>query len=101
MAEAYKDISGPDWQWAETYVFAMATYVVACPIDRECHVGSGVFAFGRPLGEKIRFSGETEITVFGAGALHVRVTDGKGPCRIGFALKSNRPLTWTWPLNGP
>jgi hypothetical protein len=100
MAETYKEISGSDWQRAETYVFAMATYVVACPPDRTCQVGMGVFAFGSPRGEKIRFSGEREITVFGAGALHFRVDDGKGPCEIGFSLKSNRRLSWTWPTQG-
>ena len=56
----------------------------------------GVFAFGEPRGEKIRFSGEEEITVVGAGALHFRVDDDKGPCKVGFAQKSNRPVSWTW-----
>ena len=96
MGVTYKQIDGPSWQWAEDYVYATATYVVACPPDRHCQVGMGVFAFGEPRGEKIRFSGEKEITVVGAGALHFRVDGGKGACRIGFALKSNRPISWTW-----
>ena len=96
MAENYKHIDGPGWQWAEDYAYATATYVVACPSDRRCQVGMGVFAFGEPRGEKMRFSGEKEITVLGAGALHFRVDDGKGPCRVGFAQKSNRPSSWTW-----
>lgn len=96
MGVTYKLIDGPGWQWAEDYIYAMATYVVACPADRRCQVGMGVFAFGEPRGEKLRFSGEREIIVIGAGALHFRVDDGKGPCRIGFAQKENRPISWTW-----
>jgi hypothetical protein len=94
MNLVYKIIDGSNWQWAESYVYIKATYVVACPPDRRCQVGMGVFAFGKPLGEKIRFSGEQEITVFGAGALHFRVDDEKGPCKIGFTQKSNLPISW-------
>ncbi len=43
----------------------------------------GIMAFGKPRGEKIRFSGEEEITVIGAGALYFRVDDGNGPCKVG------------------
>ena len=98
MSVNYKVINGPGWQWVEDYVYATATYVVACPPDRRCQVGMGVFAFGEPRGEKMRFSGEKEITVVGAGALHFRVDDDKGPCKIGFTHKSNRPISWTWTI---
>lgn len=96
MSVTYKTIDGTDWQWAETYVYATATYLVACPPDRRVQVGMGINAFGEPRGEKIRFSGEQEITVIGIGQLHVRVDDSLGPCRIGFCKKSNRPVAWTW-----
>jgi len=96
MSAVYKVIDGSKWQWAEDYVYATATYIVACPPDRRCQVGMGVFAFGEPRGEKIRFSGEQEITVVGAGALHFRVDDEKGPCKIGFAQKGNRPILQGW-----
>lgn len=96
MSVTYKTIDGTDWQWAETYVYATATYLVACPPDRRVQVGMGINAFGEPRGEKIRFSGEQEITVIGIGQLHFRVDDGLGPCRIGFCQKSNRPVAWTW-----
>ncbi|HID9589871.1 TPA: hypothetical protein ACXI12_001406 [Pseudomonas aeruginosa] len=81
---SYVDVGSGDWQWAETYVYAMATYTVACPADRRIQVGMGIMAFGEPRGEKIRFSGEKEITVIGAGALYFRVDDGLGPCKVGF-----------------
>ncbi|KAB2700311.1 hypothetical protein F9K79_05295 [Ochrobactrum sp. Kaboul] len=89
-------IHGSDWQWAEEYVYLYATYIVACPKDRQCQVGMGIFAFGEPRGEKIRFSGDREITVLGAGALHFRVDDGRGPCTVGFAQASNAPIKWTF-----
>lgn len=96
MAVRYKTIEGPKWQWAETYVFAKATYLIACPADRRCQVGLGVSLFGQPRGEKLRFSGQREITVLGAGALHFRVDDGVGPCKVGFALKDRLLITTKW-----
>jgi hypothetical protein len=92
----YVTVSDANWQWAEDYVYATATYVVACPPDRRVQVGMGIMSFGEPRGEKLRFSGEREITVIGVGALHFRVDDGRGPCQVGFALTANRPIRWTW-----
>jgi hypothetical protein len=89
-------VDGPDWQWGEDYVYATATYTVYCPPNRRCQVGMGIMAFGEPRGEKVRFSGEREITVIGIGALHFRVDDGQGPCQVGFYQGSNRPIGWTW-----
>lgn len=96
MAVIYKTIDGPGWQWAEDYLYLTATYVVACPSDRRCQVGMGIFTLGEPLGEKVRFSGEREIIVIGAGSLHFRVDDGLGPCRVGFVQVGNRPIKWDW-----
>lgn len=96
MNISYKLINGSEWQWAEDYIYSTATYIIACPSDRRCQVGMGIFAFDKPLGEKICFSGEREITVIGMGTLHFRVDDGKGPCKIGFYQKSNRPISVTW-----
>ena len=97
MGATYKTIDGPGWQWAEDYVFATANYVVACPPNRRCEVRMGISIFGKPRGEKVEFAGELEIMVVGAGALHFRIVDGQGPCAVAFALKSNRPVSWTWP----
>ncbi len=93
---SYLTVDGPNWQWAEEYVYASATYIIACPQDRRCQVGMGVFAFGEPRGEKIRFSGETKITVIGVGSLHFRVDDGLGPCKIGFVNSSRRLIELKW-----
>jgi hypothetical protein len=90
---------GEDWTWCESYVYAYATYTVACEPNRQCQVGMGLFLFGEPRGEKIRFSGRREITVIGAGSLHVRAADGKGPVKVAFSQKSAElistgPIEW-------
>lgn len=51
---------------------------------------------GQPRGEKLGFSGEREITVLGAGALHFQIDDGGGPCRVGFVLKDRSLITAHW-----
>ena len=96
MPVTYKTIDGAAWQWAEDYVYGSATYVVACPNDRRCEVGVGIFALGEPRGEKLTFSGEREITVIGIGSLHFRVSDGRGQCKVGFVQRANKPMGWTW-----
>ncbi len=75
---------GDGWTWFEDYVFAWAEWTVNCPPDRTCQVGMGVKApwGGGPLGEKIRFSGAQTFTTVGLGAIHLRVVDGRGPCRV-------------------
>lgn len=84
-----------DWTWCEDYIYSYATYVVACEDNRECQIGMGVFALGRPLGEKIRFAGNREITVIGIGALHMRAIDGKGPVKVAFAQTKAEPIKTT------
>ena len=48
----------------------------------------GVFANGEPRGEKIAITNEGEVTTIGAGAIHVRVYDGGGPCNVWVEQKS-------------
>jgi hypothetical protein len=55
MSVNYKIIDGPGWQWVEDYVYATAIYVIACPPERRCQVGMGVFAFGEPRGKRYDF----------------------------------------------
>lgn len=70
------------WSWLQDYVYAWADWTVNCPEGRTCQVGMGIKAFGEPRGEKLRFSGYREFKTVGLGAIHVRVVDGKGPCRV-------------------
>jgi hypothetical protein len=77
------------WSWLEDYAFSRATYIVGCPPERHCSVGSGVFFRGGPRGSTIDFVNDVEITVFGFGALHVLVKDGAEPARVGFYKKSH------------
>jgi len=93
-----KDVSF-DWTWCEEYVYTTATYVVACEPSRECEIGTGVFAFGGPLGGKAKFSGQREIRVFGIGSIHMRATDGKGKVKVALMQKeatliSTPPISW-------
>lgn len=73
---------GTDWTWFEDYVFLWAEWTLNSPPDRTCQVGTGIKAFGEPLGEKVRFSGVRKIVTIGAGSIHVRVVDGRGPCPV-------------------
>lgn len=99
MSLTYLIVNGPEWQFSnETYIYLYAKYVVACPPDRRCQVGMGAFWFGEPRGEKLRFSGEQEITVALAGQLHFRVDDDLGPCKVGFTRKSAETIKWTWDM---
>ena len=84
------------WTWFEDYAFAYAEYTVACEPGRQCQVGTGMFLFGEPRGEKNRFSGEREITVFGFGAIHIRVVDGKGKAMASFAPGARKGFSATF-----
>lgn len=92
-----KDAAGSDWQWFEDYASFSSTYSVACNDGRSCQVGMGVFAFGAPRGEKIRFTGTREITTLGFGSIHIRMDDGKGPGKAAILPGAVTPLTYTVP----
>ncbi len=70
------------WTWFSDYAAATVNWTVNCPTNRQCQVGKGVKIFGTPRGEKIGFSGVKEFTTLGIGAIHVRVTDGRGVCPV-------------------
>lgn len=84
------------WTWFDDYVFAWATYKVACEPSRRCEVGMGIFAFGRPLGQRLSFSGEKDILVVGVGAIHIRPDDGKGPVKAAVALDETGLVKVSW-----
>lgn len=85
MSLIWRDVNPGVWQWLEDYVYVgTAKYVIGCPWDRRCRIGSGVFIDGMPRGSQQVFSGDIDWEVLGAGALHVRIEDDGGPCRVGF-----------------
>lgn len=88
-AIVWRDVTPGHWQWLEDYGYFMATYVLGCPRDRKCRIGTGLFIMGSPRGSQKDFSGDIEVTVFGLGALHVRIEDGTTPARVGFYQRSN------------
>jgi hypothetical protein len=80
---------GEEWTWLEEYaLIGTADYRLACPADRVCEFGSGVFTAGTPQGTRKHFSGIQAVHVFGVGAIHVRVTDGNGPCIVGITQEA-------------
>jgi hypothetical protein len=91
-----KKSTSEDWTWFEDYVYAWAKYAVACEPDRRCQVGMGVYAFGEPLGEKMRFNGQIEVLVIGIGSLHIRPADGKGPVKAAIAQKGAGLIEVSW-----
>jgi hypothetical protein len=85
MAKVSYMSAGKDWRKAQSYLRAGTKFVVYCPEDRQCQVGLGLMLFGEPRGEKVRFSGKRRVVGLFAGALHFRVVDDKGPCKVGWA----------------
>lgn len=73
---------GDGWTWMNDYAFSFAEWTLNIPEGRECEVGTGIMAFGRPRGSRKVFSRHLEVTTFGIGAIHVRAADGKGPCNV-------------------
>lgn len=83
----WKDVAPPAWNWLEDYLFAHAVYVIGCPHNRKCEAGTGVFFLNEPRGSRKTFSGDVEMSVYGAGALYVRVRDGDTSAKVGFYRK--------------
>lgn len=82
-----KTVPGTDWVDFDTYLCAWGKYQLTCPADRQCQVGLGITFRGEPAGEKLRFSGQTEVLVIGMGHVNVRVDDG-GPCEVTVWMRS-------------
>lgn len=95
-ADWVRKTTSNDWTWFEDYVYAWATYLVACEPGRTCQVGMGVFTLGAPRGEKITFSGEKEILVIGIGSLHIRPADDQGPVKAAIAPKEEGLINIHW-----
>jgi len=82
------------WFWLEEYVNVNATYWLSCPTNRTVEYGSGVFAGGKPLGERHKFSGSRKVGVMGLGSIHVCIADGGGPCEVGIWQTEFSVGTW-------
>lgn len=83
-----KTVPGTDWVDFDSYACAWGKYQLTCPENRQCQVGLGIVWFGEPAGEKIRFSGQTEVLVLGIGHVNIRVDDGLGPCEVTVWMRS-------------
>lgn len=76
-------VIGDKWSWLTDYVYAISKWTLHVEEGRIVEVGTGVSFRGRPLGARHRnVSRHKVFETWGVGAIHVRVKDGKGPCRI-------------------
>lgn len=80
-----KEISS-DWAWFSDHLLARVTYVVKAAEGREYQIGTGMSLWGKPRGRIQTASGITEVTAYGIGAIHVRLSDGKDLGRVCVAL---------------
>lgn len=95
----WKDVTPGAWRWLEDYAFFTATYVIGCPPQRKCRIGTGMFVSGEPQGAEREFTGDVEMSVWGLGALHIKVYDGTEPARIGFYRRETMVIP-IYPLPG-
>lgn len=81
-ADALEKVVGPDWKWFTDYAYLTAEWTLNAESDCRLEAGLGIMAFGKPRGGRIPFSGYMRFSTRGIGAVHVRVVNGKGPCRV-------------------
>lgn len=70
------------WTWFADYAFAYTIFTINVPVGREVEVGTGISFQGRPRGARHRVRRHKKIITFGLGAVHVRVIDGRGLCKV-------------------
>jgi hypothetical protein len=87
--------AGPRWTWLEDYFYLRAHYQIACEPSRLCEVGSGMKIRGKPRGSVQRFRGVLRISVYGAGAIHIRAADGLGTIKVQFRQSDAEAVTGT------
>lgn len=83
---------GSGWTWFEDYAYLSATYRCFTPFGRHVQVGKGIFAFGKPRGEKIEIVNDGQFTVLGIGAIYIRIYDGGPDCEVGITQEISSPI---------
>ncbi len=71
-----------DWVWFGDHVVSSISYTIVAPPGRKIEAGSGVFFRNKPRGSKQIFESQAKITAYGAGAMHIRVVDDRGPAKV-------------------
>jgi len=66
------------WTWFSDHLVTSVTYVIQGPRGRIYEVGTGIKAWGAPRGTIHRGTEKIEVTAYGIGAIHVRLSDGGG-----------------------
>lgn len=70
------------WTWFTNYYYFSSEWTLNAEVGRQLEVGLGISVFGKPRGGIHKFSQYYTFTAYGAGAIKVRVIDGKGPCMV-------------------
>lgn len=81
-AASLEKIVGSDWTWFTDYAYLTAEWTLNSEPDCKLEAGLGIMTFGKPRGGRIPFSDYLRFSTRGIGAVHVRVVNGQGPCRV-------------------
>ena len=87
-----------NWTWLTDYFFLRSEWSISIPEGRRTKIASGVSVRGTPLGRQHTLgSGNHTIQAFGAGALHAKSADNKGPVTVKFVRGDYKLASWTEP----
>ena len=71
-----------EWTWLSDHVATWVDYIIVGAPGRRYEVGTGIFFRNRPWGTTSVHTGRSEVTAYGAGALHVKQADEGAPFKI-------------------
>ena len=82
MQTSIKKRVDAEWAWIADYGYMWADWTINVQEGRRCEVGTGISIRGIPRGAIRQINGYLELKTYGIGAIHIRVTDGRGPCNV-------------------
>ena len=82
-----------EWAWFGDHVAMSVTYLIVGTGGRWYEVGTGVFAKHQPLGWRQRLSGQSRVSGWGAGSLHIRQADDGEPLKVCVTLQDMSLIT--------
>jgi hypothetical protein len=82
-----------EWAWFGDHVAISVTYLIIGTGGRSYEAGTGVFARGQPFGWKQRLSGQSRVSGWGAGSLHIRQADDGEPFKVCVTLREMSLIT--------
>jgi len=76
-----RDVSD-QWTWFSDYYYISSEWTLNGESGCHFELGTGISIFGKPRGGITPFTGRYTFTVWGVGAIQVRVPKGQFPCRV-------------------